>query len=155
MAEIRGDESVFGSFIHHPTIGMVFNDLPTVFRLEKLTTYVSHIRRFFLLGESDGGFQGMEFSYGEMLIVSRPINNDYLLVTFCSPDANSQSIHLQQKVLLPELWTAIGSKPAPSRVRQKEKPVAKAAKPVVKAEQPVVKEKKKETLLFRGVSYEV
>lgn len=151
MEEIRGDESVFGSFIHHPTIGMVFNDLPTVFRLEKLTTYVSHIRRFFLLGESDGGFQGMEFSYGEVLIVSRPINNDYLLVTFCSPDANSQSIHLQQKVLLPELWTAIGSKPAPSQVKQTRKPVVKKKK-IVK---PVVKEKKKETLLFRGVPYEV
>ncbi len=145
LAEIKEDELVFGSFIHHRDIGVVFSDLPTVFRIEKLATYAGHIRRFFLLGEGDGGFQGMELSYEEMLVVSRPINKAYLLVTFCSPDANSQSIHLQHKVLLPELWTAIQKQAPQQQVQQKEE--------VVEVEE-TPEPKKKQTFLFRGVSYE-
>lgn len=142
FAEIKSNTGVYGSAIHSTDGFLSRGDLPSMFRKQKLLDFANSIRRLAHLGNDDGGFQGMEFSYDQSMVVLRFISNNDLLMTFCTPDADVQLIHLQQNVLIPEFQEMLA--------QPREEPTPAPPVPAMKQKNP---SKKKTPLMFRGVAY--
>lgn len=94
---------VIGACVFHYGEGLKMNNLPAIFKPERLNAVGSHLQRLHAAGQlSLSGLTDVVVSFDESAIVARELGEDYLVYVICDPSYNANLLSVSLNLLKEE-----------------------------------------------------
>lgn len=105
--DLKGLPGVIGANIIHPDNGIEANNLPSLFKTDKLAAVGKLLTKAFAAGQLNfKGLNDLMFSYEEAAIVCRSIGKSRILSVFCDPGVNLNLLIMSMNLSLEQRQTS-------------------------------------------------
>ncbi len=123
--DMKAIPGVIGACTYRSQEGIIDNNLPTLFRGERLHDTARHLAKIHAAGRLNfPDLTEVLLNYEESVVVFRQINSDDFLVTICDPGINMNLLGMSLNLAIENLPATADSTPAPVSPAE-EKPAAR------------------------------